>query len=106
MIFDQLIILDGLFEGLFGIFSAIFSAIGEGLAVLAEFISGFFVAAGETYGILDLFVILFIVFIETVVWILMLAFELLVSLFQRRKPKVVKKPKFWRPKTKTVREKK
>ena len=94
-----------LLEGLFSIVIAIAEAFLALISALAEFIAGFFVAAGETLTFIDLGALLVVLFFEVVLWFILWVVELTVSLFKWRKPQLVKKPILWRPKPKAKKTK-
>jgi len=87
-------------EALFSIVSAIVEWVISLLGIVFEFIAGFFVTAGETLSVIDLFVVLLLVLLELVLWFILWGVELVVSLFRWRKPNKINKPKLWRPKAK------
>jgi hypothetical protein len=89
-----------LIEGLISIISALVEAGIALISTLVEFIAGFFVAAGETLTLIDLFTLLFVVFFEILFWLFLWLVELVISLVKWRKPQRVKKPVLWRPKPK------
>ncbi len=83
-------------EGSFSLVGAIVDFFVSLFGMVIEFIGSFFVAAGETLAVSDVFLVLFVFLAEILLWLK----ELILSLFNWRKPYGIKKPVFWRPKPK------
>ena len=87
-------------EALFGIVTAIVEAIVTVISALIEFIAGFFTIGAETLTAGEA-VIVFLAFVaELVFWLLLWLWELILALFQWRKPKKVPKPILYKRKSK------
>lgn len=84
-------------DGIVSLVSAVVEFIVSLVVGLIDFVAGFFVAAGETLTALDLFLVLFVVLAELMIWSLLWIKEFSLSLFGWRKPRHISKPTFWRP---------
>ena len=68
---------------------------------IIEAIAGLFAAGAEAMSAGEAIVVLFLFIIELIMWFFMYLIELFLSLFQRRKPRKIKKPILWRKKKTT-----
>jgi len=87
-------------EGLIGIVTSIVESLVTLIASLLELVAGLFVGAGETLAATDTLLLLLVFLCEIIFWVILWIKELVVSLFKLRKPRLVARPVFWRPKPK------
>lgn len=104
--FDE--IFGAIFEGLAALFSALFEWLStafewlaEGFSALVHGIADLFMGDTSDVGIGALLAVFILLLLELVGWLILLLFELVMLLVQRRKPRKVKKPVIWRPKRST-----
>jgi len=88
-------------EALFSLVIMIVEAAIAACTFIIELVSGAFVAAGSTIGLFDFFLLVFVLLAELIVWILLWFKQLLTSAIRLKKPAVVRKPVFWRPRAKS-----
>ena len=87
-------------EVLFGIVSAILKAIVTVISALIEIIGVFFSTGAETLTAAEALIVFFAFLAELIFWLLLWLWELILSLFQWRKPKKVFKPILYKRKSK------
>jgi len=92
-----------LLEGLISLIMAVVQAVASILSIIFEFIVGFFIGATQTISFVDLIALLIVFLCELIFWFILWCVELIVSIYQLRKPKFIKKPVLWRP---TLKDKK
>ena len=89
-------LLMGLFEGLV----ALLEIVWEGFCTVVEALAGLFVEDAAAVGVGLLLVTFVVLFAEVIAWCFLWLFELVMLVIERRRPKQVRKPVFWRPKPK------
>lgn len=85
------------------LFSLVIMIVEAAIAVctfIIELVSGAFVAVGSTIGVFDVFLLVFVLLAELIVWLLLWFKQLLLSAIKLERPAVVPRPVFWRPKAK------
>ncbi len=87
-------------EAIISICLAIVEALIALVTLVVDFIAGFFVAAGHTLTLVDLFLVILVSIAEIFAWLILWVLQLIKSAIKRQKPCAVSKPIFWRPKPK------
>lgn len=82
-------------EALFGIVTAIVEIVVSVVTATIEFIASFFIVGGEALTATEAIIVFFAFIAEILFWGILWLWELVMALFQRRKPKRVPRPKLY-----------
>ena len=86
-------------EALFGIIMVVVEVVVSIVSAIIEFIAGFFLVGAETLTAGEAVIVFFVFIAEMIFWGVLWLCELVVALFQRRKPKKIPRPKLYTKKS-------